>query len=64
MGLMIYIIIGVLLGFALRIEDDKFAITHPGLAFIIIVAWPILLFYLAGRVKNLKYKGKTIWTRK
>lgn len=64
MWFILYLLIGIGLGFLFRKEDDTFTILDPMLAFVVIVAWPGLVIYFACKATRLKYKGKTIWERK
>ncbi len=59
-----YLLIGLALCFLLRTDDDNVAFLDTGLAILILLTWPFLVFYLATKIKRLKWKGKVVWEKK
>jgi len=62
--MIIYAVIGLLLSYVIKIDDGRAALTHPGITLFIVLTWPILCWYLAGKMTTIKYKGRVIWRRK
>ena len=59
-----YIIIGLIFACVLRDDKDRMLISHPGWTIAFLFVYPFVIWYLAFRVKNFKWKGKIIWERK
>ena len=60
----LYLVIGLVLCFLFRTEDDNFAFFDTGLAVLILFFWPFVTFYMATKLKRIKWKGKVVWEKK
>ncbi len=59
-----YFVVGLLLCFLFRTEDDNPAFFDTTLAIAITLLWPFVTFYMATKIKNIKWKGKIVWEKK
>ncbi len=63
--LAIYLLLGFVLAFLSRDQDDRrILLAHPLVGIIIAMSWPAVIVMVIPRAESFKFRGKTIWERK
>jgi hypothetical protein len=61
---LLYFVIGLAWTFLFRTEDDNFAFFDTSVCLLLILFWPPIIFYMATKMKRIKWRGKVLWEKK